>query len=214
MAECRMASIQLVIFDCDGVLFHSEQANIRFFNAVLDAVGQPPLDDAQEQQALAMATSQLLEAILGHDEDLRRRAQTIARALDYGPFYEWMEPVDGLHDVLGDLRQAYHLAMATNRAKTTHVVVERFGLTPYLSLAVGTLDVERPKPHPDMLHKCLEHFSVEAAEAVFVGDTESDRRAAEAAEMHFVGIGGAVEAPRRVSAFRELPEVIAGLGRS
>ena len=32
--------LMLVIFDCDGVLFRSEQANVAFYNEVLRQVGQ------------------------------------------------------------------------------------------------------------------------------------------------------------------------------
>lgn len=41
------------------------------------------------------------------------------------------------------------------------------------------------KPRPGMLLRLLEHFRVAPHEAIFVGDTEADRQAAEAAGMHF-----------------------------
>ena len=42
----------------------------------------------------------------------------------------------------------------------------------------GALDVPRPKPHPDMLEKCLEHFRTIPTAAVYVGDSETDHQAA------------------------------------
>lgn len=41
------------------------------------------------------------------------------------------------------------------------------------------------KPRPGMLRRLLDHFGVAPHEAIFVGDTESDRQAAEAIGMHF-----------------------------
>ena len=35
--------IKLVAFDCDGVLFDSQQANIAFYNAILAHFDRPPL---------------------------------------------------------------------------------------------------------------------------------------------------------------------------
>ena len=38
-----MKKISAVIFDCDGVMFESRQANINFYNHILDHFGQPPM---------------------------------------------------------------------------------------------------------------------------------------------------------------------------
>lgn len=55
------------------------------------------------------------------------------------------------------------------------------------------------KPRPGMLQRLLAHFRVAPHEAIFVGDAETDRQAAEAAGTHFawardffgeVGVGG------------------------
>ncbi|MCI0347644.1 MAG: HAD family hydrolase, partial [Chloroflexi bacterium] len=45
---------------------------------------------------------------------------------------------------------------------------------------VGVLDVARPKPHPDVVLKCLARLGVRPAAAVYVGDAESDLAAARA----------------------------------
>ena len=44
----------------------------------------------------------------------------------------------------------------------------------------GTDDVPK-KPHPDMLHACLQPFGIRAADAVMVGDSGADHGAARAA---------------------------------
>lgn len=203
--------IRAVIFDCDGVLFDSEHANLRFYNTILAGLGQPPLDAEGERLAMSLASPQLIE-LLFPDPELRRRVSQAAQSTDYGPFYEWMRPVEGLYELLAQLRRDYRLAMASNRGKTIYEVATRFALEEYIELSVGTLDVERPKPHPDMLFKVLRHFEAEPHEAVFVGDQDSDRLAAEAAGMHFVGIGDEPRAERRIEHVRDLPAVLARLG--
>lgn len=208
-SQPRLPPLEAIIFDCDGVLFHSERANIEFFNSVLQTVGQPRLDAAGERLATEMAGSQLIEALFGHDRELAERATRAARSQDYGPYFAWMEPVAGLHDCLAGLRRNHRLAMASNRGMTVPQVVERFGLGTYLELAVGTLDVERPKPAPDMLLKCLSHFGVEPSRALFVGDTNTDWKAATAAGTHFVAIGERVDAPWKIRELRELPALLA-----
>ncbi|HYD48525.1 MAG TPA: HAD family hydrolase [Terriglobales bacterium] len=203
-----LPAVRAVIFDCDGVLFDSERANIAFFNEVLANIGQPPLDAQGELMAHAMAGPQLLDALFGHDPELRRRADQAARSLDYTPYFARMEPVAELHGSLARLAGRYRLAMATNRGATVPEVIRRFELSRYFELAVGTLDVPRPKPAPDMLLKCVEHFALAPEHALYVGDTPSDREAARAAGMHFVGVGKAIEAELRIGELRELPDLL------
>jgi phosphoglycolate phosphatase len=37
-------SLRVIIFDCDGVMFDSRQANINFYNHLLARFDQPPMD--------------------------------------------------------------------------------------------------------------------------------------------------------------------------
>jgi phosphoglycolate phosphatase-like HAD superfamily hydrolase len=62
-----------------------------------------------------------------------------------------------------------------------------------------------------MLLVCLDKLRVAAAQAVFVGDSTSDRDAADAAGIHFVACGNpALDAPG-VSSLRELPAFLSAL---
>ena len=201
--------IELVIFDCDGVLFSSEPANIAFYNEVLRRVGEPPLADAAEAACHALASAQLFEKYYGGQPDLLARLRETAHAVDYGPYYDLMQPRDGLHELLARLRRRYRTAMATNRGKTTRGVVERFALEPLLDFVIGVLEVERPKPHPDMLLRCAEHFGLSPDRAVYVGDQANDARSAGAAGMHFIAMGtSAGEVEHRVSRLDELPALL------
>jgi len=207
---CPNSRIRAVVFDCDGVLFDSALANIRFFDAALASAGLDRLDARGRQLALSLSTHQLVEEVCA-DEYERVRLLAAAVALDYGPFYDFMQPVTGLHDLLTYLRRHYRIGMATNRGRTIHEVIRRFDLAPYLEVALGVLDVERPKPDPEMLTKCLVQLDTEPAHAVYVGDQDTDRRAAEAAGMYFVAVGDETEAALRIGALAELPAVLARL---
>jgi phosphoglycolate phosphatase len=197
--------LSLVIFDCDGVLFDSAAANIAYYNAVLARLGREPLDEEWSRRAHFLSSHQLYAAMFGADSALGAEARRVGREVDYGPYYKLMRPVTALEHVLQTLQARYRLAMATNRSSTVAGVMREFRLDRFIELAVGSHDVERPKPHPDMLEKCLAHFRVAPAAAVYVGDSETDHQAALAAGVHFVAVGEAVPAVHRIGALQELP---------
>jgi HAD superfamily hydrolase (TIGR01509 family) len=203
--------LSLIIFDCDGVLFDSAAANVAYYNAVLGRLGQQPLDAEWSRRAHFLSSHQLYDAMFGAGSALAAAARHVAGELDYTPFYPLMRPMPGLHRVLESLTAHYHLAMATNRSATVVGVMRQFRLDRFVELAIGAHDVPRPKPHPDMIEKCLAHFRLRPPAAVYVGDSETDRAAALAAGVHFVAVGGATPAEHRVRELSQLPALLAQL---
>jgi phosphoglycolate phosphatase len=203
--------IKLVIFDCDGVLFDSAQANIAYYNTVLDRLGLPPMTREWEQRVHFLASGQVYTEMFGAESALAAEAHQVARQLGYTPFFALMQPVAGMQDVLASLKASYRLAMATNRGSTVPEILRRFGLDQHIEFAVGIHDVEHPKPHPDMLVRCLEHFGVSPQAAVYIGDAKTDEQAATAAHVHFVAVGQCTWAARHVPSLVELPRELARL---
>lgn len=206
----RGADLRLVIFDCDGVLFDSWAANIAFYDAVLATAGLPPLDEDGRLLCHTLSSPQLYARLFPADSALQQRVAGIARATDYGPFYGVMQPAPALESTLRRLAEHCPLALATNRGTTVAGVVERFALAPFFPIRLGILDVQRPKPAPDLLLACLERARVEASAAVYVGDTELDHAAASAAGVAYVGVGARSGASVRVSGIAELPALLLG----
>jgi HAD superfamily hydrolase (TIGR01509 family) len=202
-------SIRLAIFDCDGVLFDSEPANLAFYREVLRVAGAPPVPESAEAAYHSLASSELFEKLFGDRPELLAHVQSVARSMDYAPFFPLMQPKPLLRETLQRIRATRATAMATNRGKTTTGVLTHFGLGHLFDLAVGVLDVARPKPHPDMLLRCLEHIGVSPREAVYVGDQPTDLAAAEAAGITFVGMGPMCgRTARSAQRFEEIPALL------
>jgi phosphoglycolate phosphatase len=204
-----VSPVRAVVFDCDGVLFDSLPANIAYYNAIRAALGLAPMDAAWEERAHFLAASSVIDEMFGHDAAVLAEARRVARATDYGPFYDLMAPAPGVFELLGSLRLGWRLGMASNRGATLPEVVRRFGLDAWLDASVGVLDVARPKPHPDMIHECLVRLDVPAAAAIYVGDSPSDLAAARAAGVQFVAVGDHAWAEtHRVRELRQLPAIL------
>ncbi len=179
-------SISSVIFDCDGVMFDSRQANTHFYNHLLDHFGLPPMTESQEVFVHMHTADDSVRHIFDgtpHTE----AAQAYRMNLDYTPFIHDMVMEPGLKDLLGDLKPRMRLAVATNRSNTLATVLKVFELKDYFDMVVSSLDVTRPKPHPESIHKILECFNIQPGQAIYVGDSLVDLQTADASGVHFVG---------------------------
>jgi HAD superfamily hydrolase (TIGR01509 family) len=166
-------SISAVIFDCDGVMFDSRQANINFYNHILTHFGLPPMT-AEDIEFVHMNTVvESLNHIFG-DSPYLAEAQEYRLQLDYIPFIKDMVMEPGLKEVLDFLKPDFGLAVATNRSSTIGKVLELNGLSHYFDIVVSSLDVKNPKPHPEPVFKILDFFGIEPRECLYVGDSEVD----------------------------------------
>ena len=202
-------AVRLIILDCDGVLFDSRDANVAFYDSVLAELGVAPLDENGRDLCHRLSGPQLWDHVFASDTELHARAQKVASRADYGPFYPLMRPVSDLESTLAYLSSHCPLALATNRGRTVEGVTRYFGLDRFVTIRLGILDVERPKPAPDLLLACLARARVPAEAAVFVGDTSVDRNAALAANVAYVGVGFESGAERTIDDLRALPELLA-----
>ena len=184
-------TLRVIIFDCDGVLFASEAANLAFYNHIFEFFGRPVVAADDEVQLAILHTyssHQVFEHFFGQGQSYQE-VLAYARTVDYRQFIPLMEPRSELYSILGRLAARCRLGIATNRTGTMELVSRYFKLEPYFQHMVTAADVPRPKPHPDMLHRVLELFQVQPTEALYVGDSDLDHRASRAAGIPFIAFG-------------------------
>lgn len=181
----RKQEIGAVVFDCDGVMFDSREANINFYNHLLTHFHLPPMEE-DEVDFVHMHTA---------DESIRHIFQGTPHVeealayrweMDYAPFIRHMIMEPGLKELLSWLRPRFGLAVATNRSNTIGDVLETHGLKGFFDIVVSSLDVENPKPHPEGLLKILDFFKLSAAQAFYVGDTAIDYETSKGAGVFFI----------------------------
>ncbi len=204
-AKTRNSTLEMVILDCDGVLFDSIRSNVAYYDAILAKLGSPPLDEETRGLCHVYSTPQLFAHLYANDPEKAKEAEQIAYTIDYLPFLEYMDPEPGLYEVLRELRESYRVALATNRGKSMPPLMDRFGLEGLFDVVATILDVENPKPAPDMLLYCLDKTGLGPEQAVYVGDMENDLIAAEAAGMPFILMGDGISHPLQIQRLRELP---------
>lgn len=180
-----MGNISAVIFDCDGVMFDSRQANINFYNFILHHFGLPLMKE-DDVPYIHMHTADESIQYLFASTPYLETAMDYRQKIDYAPFIKDMVMEPGLKELLNFLKPGFGLGLATNRSNTIEKVLRWNGLDAYFDIVVSSLDVKNPKPHPESLYKILDFFGIEPKEALYVGDSMVDYETARAAAVPFV----------------------------
>jgi HAD superfamily hydrolase (TIGR01509 family) len=197
-----------VIFDCDGVLFDSRRSNIHFYNHLLRQFGLPPMEEDQVAY-VHMHTVDEAVRLLFRGSPHEEAAQAYRKKLDYTPFIRDMVPEPGLKDVLQKLRPRFGLAVATNRSTTIRQVLQAHGISDYFDMVVSSLDVEKPKPHPESLLRILHFFGIGPQDAFYIGDSVLDSQTARAAGVPFISYkDNQLDADHQVDSLAQILDVV------
>lgn len=200
-----MGHLQLVIFDCDGVMFDSKNANRMYYNHILEVFGHPPMTEEEVEYVHIHNVMESVRHILrNYPEDLPK-AEKYREDLDYQPFLQHMNMEEDLIDFLEVLKPDYKMAISTNRTSTMKNILQIFGLAPYFGKVMTAFDVERPKPHPDALIEILKHFNLEADQAIYIGDSIIDKQHADSVGMDLIAFRNVnLGAAYNVNSFMEI----------
>ncbi|MEF8823794.1 MAG: HAD-IA family hydrolase [Desulfohalobiaceae bacterium] len=180
----KTGCIRGVIFDCDGVLIDSKQANIRFYNLILEAMGLPAMNPEDEEYVHSQTVTESIRHIVPQSEV--ERAFQEARRISYSSVLPWIKAQDGLIQGLERLRaKGVPCAINTNRTNTIGLILDEFGIRPYFEPVVTAETVGHPKPHPESMYWILGRWGFSPENVVFIGDTWVDCRTAAAAGVPF-----------------------------
>ena len=181
--------VRCVIYDCDGVLFDSLEANTKLYNDLCVWVGRDPLREEEIQYVHVHTVFEAIHFIFGGKNDLEKKALEILREkqVDLRNYVEYLKMEPHLFQTLESLKEKGILrAINTNRTTSMKHVMERFALRPYFEMMVTALDVKNPKPHPESIEKIIEAFKLKKEEAFFIGDSEVDKQTAESSGVRFI----------------------------
>ena len=187
--------VELVIFDCDGVLIDSEPIANRVIRERLASVG------------LRLPLQEVMRTFVGNTRAgcIALASRMLGRPLppDFGA--QWDEalyaalraevkPVDGVPELLASMKTPYCVA-SNGEPERMRIALEAAGLLHFVKDTLFTAsEVKHPKPAPDLFLHAARHMKVAARDAVVVEDTVTGVKAAVAAKMKVFGYAGAPHA--------------------
>jgi HAD superfamily hydrolase (TIGR01509 family) len=179
--------LKCVIYDCDGVLFDSFEANTKLYNDLCALVGRVPLREEEMQYVHTHTVYEAIHFLFARENDLEKKALESMKLVDLRNYIVYLKMEPHLFQALEKLREkGIFRVINTNRTTSMKHIMERFNLWPYFDMVVTALDVKNPKPHPESIEKIIAALRLKKEEAVFVGDSDVDKQTAESSGVRFI----------------------------
>lgn len=207
--------IKAVLFDVDGVLLDSFEANLKFYQDLMVASGYPP---PRREEFRALFHVPLWDGIKAltklQDENEIKKIWEMGRTKQVSYPLELLKTPAGAEETVKALANTYLLGIVTSRVRESIYSIPSLALLrTYFKVAVGYQDTVKHKPDPEPLLFAAVRLGVLPAETVYIGDVETDVQAGHAAGMRVIiyskkRINGA---DARTSFFDKIPAFIASL---
>jgi HAD superfamily hydrolase (TIGR01509 family) len=211
-------AIDLVIFDCDGVLVDSERLAVRVDVRVLAALGWPLSEREVIERFVGRSHEFMVAEIEAHvGRPLADNWESEFQHLYRDAFAAELTPVDGVVEALDQITLRTCVASSGSHEKMRYTL----GLTGLYDRFAGRIfsatEVARGKPAPDLFLYTAERMGVDPASCAVVEDSRYGVEAARAAGMLALGFAGGVTAAEHLSGpgtlvfsdMRELPRLLA-----
>ncbi len=182
------AEVSCVIYDCDGVLFDSLEANQRLYNRIAESMGREPLSPEELAYCHTHTVFESLRCMFPDDPALEAKAAEFLKTkVDFRDFIVYLRMEPNLLEALAEVRKrGVSTAISTNRTTSMKHVMERFNLWSYFDMVVTALDVEKPKPAPESVEKILRELNVDRGAVLFIGDSHVDSETARSSGVRFI----------------------------
>uniref|UniRef100_A0AAU2UWW3 HAD family hydrolase n=1 Tax=Streptomyces sp. NBC_00003 TaxID=2903608 RepID=A0AAU2UWW3_9ACTN len=178
------------LFDVDGTLVDTNHLHVvTWWEAFRQAGYDVAMHDVH--RAIGLGSDDLVEHLLGKDRDPDEDERlSAAHTALYGTYFERLPPLDGARDLLRELAgRGWRIVLATSAGGPELKALRRaIDADDVIAGVASADDVSEGKPAPDPVHRALELAEADPSEAVFVGDTVWDMKAARSADVRPVAL--------------------------
>lgn len=183
--------IKVVLLDFDDTLCLTEKDCFLMENAIAKDMGFSPMTRQIHQQTWGKPLQDIITTRIPGINPQRFMQQIEEKMPEYIKEGKLDSVSKEILDVLHSLKKAEkQLAIVTSRSlvEVKHLLHETHPLTNLLDAFYHRDNLEYLKPDPRVFDKVIRDFSVQPQDCVYVGDSVSDAKAANGANIHFIGV--------------------------
>ena len=214
-----MSAIDLIIFDCDGVLVDTEEASSRAMAGAIALLGWSPSWQEVHRRFTGLM---LADIVAGIEDEIGRRVPAdwpaTFRCMATHAFAAGVDPIDGVTALLASLKVESCVASNGTREKMA-ITLGAAGLLPLFEERMfSAYDVARGKPAPDLFLHAATTMAVAPEHCLVIEDSAAGLAAALAAGMHVAwycpGDTPSPPAVHRLRAMSQVPALLDQLARN
>lgn len=169
--------IDTVIFDLDGTLLNTLEDLTDSVNYALEKFRLPARTLEEVRSFVGNGVAKLIERTIPQGKDNPDYADILDAFKAYYALHckDKTRPYDGIIPMLDELcAKGYQLAIVSNKFDTAVKELSSLYFGERIRSAIGESATIRKKPAPDTVYQALGELSVDAVQAVYVGDSDVD----------------------------------------
>ncbi len=181
--------ISSFIFDLDGTLFDSSEANVAAYSQAFKAAGVE-FNENKYRQLFGLRFSEMIDAIApGTNDEVKAKIKT-AKAESYKANLALVKPNNGLIKLLEAVSPGFSTALVTTASKTNVTnLLKHFNIAEDLFKVIITgEDVTNGKPDPECYLKTIEALAVKPEDCCVFEDSPVGIEAARKAGIEVIKI--------------------------
>ena len=182
---------KLVIFDLDGTLVESVDFHVKTFEEACRQMGIEVDEKLKEEfrkrvgKKFEEIASEILPSL--SDEEVERLSKVKWELSE--KLLEEIKPNERIIEFIRNAPENYEFALFSSSSKKFVMkVLEKLGIKDRFRVVIGKENVREGKPSPEGILKILEKTGIGKENAMYVGDSEYDRQAAESAGIKFLHV--------------------------
>lgn len=207
-----------VLLDIDGTLLDTNYLHVVAWWRAFRDTGHGEVDMASVHHSIGLSSPELVERLLGHDDD----ATVEAHSRRFAELRPEAEALPGAAELVQACAQAGRRAVLATSAKESDLdwMLPLIGAGDAVHGVSSSADVDRSKPSPDLLEVSMREHGLDPDRTLMVGDTVWDIAAARNAGLPCIALtcGGISEVELRQAGASEVydgpADLLANLERS
>lgn len=180
-----------VIFDLDGTVLDSSKSIFRCAEKAMKEILNIDLTEKQKYEFLGPTLHESFSKYTNDEEKINLLIDTYRKYNKEDHKNNLIKPFNNAKNIFKWIKKN-NLKLIIATSKKNSAAKEGLAINNllfFVDLIVGSDDVKKHKPDPEVLQKALDSYKLKPNEAIYVGDNESDIVAAKSINMISVGVG-------------------------
>ena len=202
--------IKVVLFDIDGTLIDSAEANWNFHNALNKKYGGRQLTFEEYRKSLYSHTMRAVTKACCSNITEKQLDEACQHGLSiYPQFHKFIKVNKNAIELLEKLQGKFRLGIVTSRMGTAILdELGEFGMRNFFEHIITFNDYKKPKPDPEPLLVALKKFGVKPEEAIYVGDNQKDVDCSKSAGCKSIIWGNDAKGDYNITDFLQILDIL------